>query len=82
MKKNDMKLARRKSRVRYEIKMKSGGRPRLSVHRSEKHIYAQIIDDTKGITLASASSMEKGFAEKVPPLPVLLWSVNWLPNVL
>ena len=64
MKKNDMKLARRKSRVRYEIKMKSGGRPRLSVHRSEKHIYAQIIDDTKGITLASASSMEKGFAEK------------------
>ncbi|MBR4927754.1 MAG: 50S ribosomal protein L18 [Alphaproteobacteria bacterium] len=64
MKKNDMKLARRKARVRYEIKMKSGGRPRLSVYRSEKNVYAQVIDDTKGITLAAASSKEKGFSEK------------------
>ena len=36
-------------------------RPRLNVFRSEKHIYAQIIDDTKGITLCSASSVEKDF---------------------
>ncbi len=36
-------------------------RPRLSVFRSEKHIYAQIIDDVNGVTLASASSVEKGF---------------------
>jgi len=36
-------------------------RPRLNVFRSEKHIYAQIIDDTKGVTLCSASSVEKGF---------------------
>ena len=36
-------------------------RPRLNVFRSETNIYAQIIDDTKGITLVSASSLEKGF---------------------
>ena len=36
-------------------------RPRLNVFRSEKHIYAQIIDDTKGVTLCSASSLEKDF---------------------
>lgn len=64
MKKNDMKLARRKARVRYAIKMNAAGRPRLSVHRSDKNIYAQVIDDTKGITLAAASSKEKGFSEK------------------
>ena len=37
-------------------------RPRLNVFRSETNIYAQIIDDTKGVTLASASSLEKGFS--------------------
>jgi large subunit ribosomal protein L18 len=36
-------------------------RPRLNVFRSEKHIYAQVIDDTQGVTLCSASSVEKGF---------------------
>lgn len=36
-------------------------RPRLNVYRSSNHIYAQIIDDTKGVTLVSASSTEKGF---------------------
>ena len=36
-------------------------RPRLNVFRSEKHIYAQIIDDTNGVTLCSASSLEKSF---------------------
>ncbi len=39
-------------------------RPRLNVFRSDNHIYAQIIDDTKGVTLVSASSLEKGFEGK------------------
>ena len=49
----------RKSRVRYLIRKNSGGRPRLTVFRSERHIYAQVIDDAKGTTLAQASSAEK-----------------------
>ncbi|WP_431268114.1 50S ribosomal protein L18 [Dankookia sp. P2] len=51
--------ARRRSRLRYQLKLKSGGRPRLSIFRSGKHIYAQVIDDTQGRTLAAASSIEK-----------------------
>jgi large subunit ribosomal protein L18 len=50
---------RRKRRVRRDLVDSSSGRPRLCVHRSSKHIYAQVIDDTKGYTLASASSLEK-----------------------
>ncbi len=50
---------RRKQRVRSQIRRKSRARPRLSVFRSSKHIYAQVIDDAKGVTLASASSLEK-----------------------
>jgi large subunit ribosomal protein L18 len=50
---------RRKSRVRRAVKAAANGRMRLTVHRSSKHIYAQVIDDTKGVTLASASSLEK-----------------------
>lgn len=50
---------RRKSRVRRAVKAAASGRMRLTVHRSSKHIYAQVIDDTKGVTLASASSLEK-----------------------
>ncbi len=49
---------RRKARLRYKLRLKSGGRPRLSVFRSSKHIYAQIIDDSVGRTLASASSLD------------------------
>jgi large subunit ribosomal protein L18 len=56
-------FARRKARVRYALKTKAAGRLRLSVHRSEKNIYAQIIDDTKGVTLVAASSMDKDFTE-------------------
>ena len=48
----------RKQRVRYKSK-KVSSRNRLSVFRSNNHIYAQLIDDTKGITLASSSSIEK-----------------------
>jgi large subunit ribosomal protein L18 len=51
--------ARRKQRVRLALRRSGGGRPRLSVFRSSKHIYAQVIDDLKGETIASASSMEK-----------------------
>ena len=50
---------RRKSRVRRSLKARAFGRPRLSVFRSSKQIYAQIIDDEKGVTLASASTLEK-----------------------
>jgi large subunit ribosomal protein L18 len=50
---------RRKARVRRAIKAAANGRMRLSVHRSSKHIYAQVIDDTKGVTLVAASSLEK-----------------------
>ena len=50
---------KRAQRVRRQIKKVAGDRPRLSVHRSSKHIYAQIIDDSNGRTLAAASSLEK-----------------------
>ena len=50
---------RRKRRVRAQLGRKSGSRIRLSVFRSSKHIYAQLIDDSGGVTLASASSIEK-----------------------
>src|SRR5689334_5854284 len=51
---------RRKARVRKALKARAFGRPRLSVHRSGKNIYAQIIDDASGRTLAAASSLDKG----------------------
>ena len=50
---------RRKARVRRSLKAAAGTRPRLSVFRSSKHIYAQVIDDRKGETVAAASSIEK-----------------------
>ena len=50
---------RRTARVRRHVKRAAGTRARLSVFRSGKHIYAQVIDDSKGETLASASSVEK-----------------------
>ena len=58
MSKSDL-TDRRRSRVRLSIRKNGGGRPRLSVFRSSKQIYAQVIDDARGITLASASSLEK-----------------------
>jgi large subunit ribosomal protein L18 len=48
----------RARRVRTRLKKLAGGRPRLSVFRSAKNIYAQIIDDRRGVTLAAASSLE------------------------
>jgi large subunit ribosomal protein L18 len=55
---------RRKGSVRRAVKATANGRKRLSVHRSGKHIYAQVIDDVKGLTLASASSLEKDMRAK------------------
>ena len=53
----------REQRIRYKIKNISK-RKRLTVFRSNNHIYAQLIDDTKGVTLASSSSIEKSIREK------------------
>ena len=60
------KLDRAKARAKrhYRVRNKISGTaecPRLNVFRSSKHIYAQIIDDIKGVTLCAASSMDKGF---------------------
>jgi large subunit ribosomal protein L18 len=56
---------RRKARVRRAIKARAYGRPRLSVYRSGKNIYAQIIDDTTGRTLAAASTLDKDIKSSV-----------------
>ena len=58
-------VARRKGRTRASIRRKSKGRPRLSVFRSGQHIYAQIIDDKRGVTLAAASSIDKALKGSV-----------------
>jgi large subunit ribosomal protein L18 len=54
-----VRTQRRKGVTRRAVKAAAAGRPRLSVHRSSMHIYAQVIDDVKGVTLAAASSIEK-----------------------
>jgi len=54
---------RRRKRLRFQLRSKGGLRPRLSVFRSSKHIYAQIIDDAQGKTLASASSIDASLRE-------------------
>jgi len=56
---------RRKARVRKSIKARAYGRPRLSIHRSGKNIYAQIIDDATGRTLAAASTLDKSVKSTV-----------------
>jgi large subunit ribosomal protein L18 len=48
---------RRRRRVRTALKSRAGGKPRLSVHRTGKHIYAQVIDDAGGRTIAAASTL-------------------------
>ncbi len=62
--KNLKKLGeRRQKRVRSKLRVVGNGRPRLSIFRSSKNIYAQVIDDVAGRTLVSASSLDAGMRE-------------------
>lgn len=62
MPKNNKKLALiRASRVRYKLRSKAAGKIRLTVFRSSRNMYVQAIDDKNGVTVAYASTMEKGF---------------------
>jgi large subunit ribosomal protein L18 len=56
---------RRQARVRRAIRKVAGERPRLSIFRSSEHIYAQVIDDRQGRTVAAASSLEKDMRSKL-----------------
>ena len=55
---------RRRRRVRTSLRQRAAGKPRLSVHRSGRHIYAQVIDDAAGTTLAAASTLDKDLKGK------------------
>ena len=55
---------RRRRRVRTALRARAAGKPRLSVHRSGRHIYAQVIDDTAGVTVAAASTLDKDIKGK------------------
>ena len=65
MSKQNALFSRRQRRTRYALRQAAGGRPRLSVFRSGKHIYAQVIDDLKGTTVAAASSLDEGLKGKL-----------------
>lgn len=62
---SNLLFRRRRRRVRYKLASAKSGRPRLSVHRANKNIYAQIIDDATKSTLASASTLDKELRAKV-----------------
>jgi large subunit ribosomal protein L18 len=55
---------RRRQRVRSTLRKRAAGKPRLSIHRSGRHIYAQVIDDAAGKTLAAASTLDKDLKGK------------------
>ncbi|MCM3750125.1 50S ribosomal protein L18 [Paenibacillus pasadenensis] len=64
--KGDKNKARLKRHLRVRKKINGTvARPRLSVYRSSKHIYAQLIDDVAGVTLAAASTLDKELVEKI-----------------
>jgi len=60
---NKKLFERRKRRTRYRLRKTERIKPRLSVFRSSKHIYAQVIDDIEGRTVAAASTLDKGLRE-------------------
>src|ERR1044071_328161 len=55
---------RRRRRVRTSLRARAAGKPRPSAHRARRHIYAQVIDDATGTTLAAASSLDKDLKAK------------------
>ena len=59
-------FVRRSRRVRHTLRRAANGRARLSVFRSSKHIYAQVIDDGSGKTVAAASTLDKGLKSELP----------------
>lgn len=65
MSKNNPSYLKRAQRVRTSLRKKAYGRLRLTVFRSNKHIYAQLINDAEGITVASASTVDKELASKL-----------------
>ena len=65
MAKKSVATDRRQARVRRTLKAVGIGRPRLSVFRSSKQIYAQVIDDAQGVTIAAASTLEKDLMTKL-----------------
>ena len=65
MSRERIRSERRVARVRRALKKAANGRPRLSVFRSSKHIYCQVIDDAAGRTIASASTLEKTLREEL-----------------
>jgi large subunit ribosomal protein L18 len=68
VKSNPREAARLKRKIRIRKNMNgTGDRPRMSVFRSEKHIYAQIVDDVQGITLVAASTMSPEYKEQEKP---------------
>ncbi len=60
-------FSKRRMRVRSALRKKASGNPRLSIHRTSQHIYAQVIDDLSGRTLAAASTVEKELKGKTKP---------------
>ncbi len=62
---NTKLFRRRRRRTRLQVARRGGTRPRLSVFRSSKHIYAQVIDDANGVTLVAASSLDGGLKKKL-----------------
>ena len=65
MSSEQVRTLRRKARVRRSLRAAANGRPRLSVFRSSQNIYAQVIDDERGHTVASASTLDKALKENL-----------------
>jgi large subunit ribosomal protein L18 len=65
MAKTNTLFERRRRRTRTNLSKVGGGRPRLSVHRTNKQIYVQVIDDNAGVTLAAASTLDKDLRDTI-----------------